>query len=91
MEFHCNSIVSTVPDNPETIPFTISLPVEAIEEIEQGLIPFGLYGKKRATVAAGLIVEALRRPDVQANIEKGRAKAAAKAQLPTQGGPQGRQ
>lgn len=65
------------PDKP--ISFTICLPVEAIEEIEEGLIPFGLYGKKRATVAAQLIVEALRRPDVQKNIETGRAKAKAKS------------
>jgi hypothetical protein len=78
MELQCNSIVSTMAENGDTKPFTISLPAEAIEDIEKGLIPFGLYGKKRATVAAALIVEALRRPDVQANVEKGRARAEAR-------------
>jgi hypothetical protein len=74
---------------PPGVSFTISLPVEAIEEIEEGLIPFGLYGKKRATIAATLIEEALRRPDVQLNIEKGRAKA--NRQSPTPAGTQDRQ
>ena len=27
--------------------FSITLPMDAIEMIEEGLIPFGLYGKKR--------------------------------------------
>ena len=55
--------------------FSITLPAEAIEMIENGLIPFGLYGKKRATVAAALITDALKRPDVQANVREGREKA----------------
>lgn len=79
MEFQCNSIVLSMAK--KTRPagdggqISITLPPEAIEMIEEGLIPFGLYGKKRATIAAALIVEALRRPDVQRNIEVGRKKA----------------
>jgi hypothetical protein len=80
MEFHCNSIVSTVPkrgenDDPETKQFSITLPVDAIEMIENGLIPFGIYGKKLATVAATLILDALKTPAVRANIREGREKS----------------
>lgn len=45
--------------------FSITLPDEAIEMIERGLIPFGLYGKKRSVVAAALILDMLKRPEVQ--------------------------
>jgi hypothetical protein len=54
--------------------FSITLPMEAVQMIEDGLIPFGLYGKKRATIAANLILDALKRPDVQENVRQGRAK-----------------
>jgi hypothetical protein len=79
MEFHCNSIVSTMPEkgekgDPETRQFSITLPVDAIEMIENGLIPFGLYGKKLATVAANLILDALKTPAVRGNIREGREK-----------------
>jgi len=38
--------------------------------IEKGLIPFGIYGKKRGTVAAALILDMLKRSDVQAIIQR---------------------
>jgi hypothetical protein len=44
---------------------SISLPSEAIEMIEKGLIPFGLYGKKRATICQNLILDMLKRPEVR--------------------------
>lgn len=55
--------------------FSITLPAEAIEMIEHGLVPFGIYGKRRATIAAALILDALKRPDVQDNIREGRRKS----------------
>lgn len=58
----------------ESEQFSITLPVDAIEMIEGGLIPFGLYGKKRATICSALILDMLKRPDVQKNIEQGRSK-----------------
>lgn len=67
----------------ESNQFSISLPMEAIEEIEQGLIWFGLYGKKRATICRSLILDALKRPEVRGHILEGRAKKqAASAQSP---------
>lgn len=58
-------------DSPQ---FSISLPLEAIEMIEQGLIPFGLYGKKRATICRALILDALKHSAVQEHIREGRSK-----------------
>ena len=58
----------------ESPQFSISLPVEAIEMIEVGLIPFGLYGKKRATICRALILDMLKQPAVQEHIREGRAK-----------------
>jgi hypothetical protein len=55
-------------------PFTISLPAEAIEMIEEGLIPFGLYGKFRATICRNLILDMLKTQAVRENIREGRAK-----------------
>ena len=60
----------------ESPQFSISLPEEAVEMIENGLIPFGLYGKKRATICRALILDLLKSPTVQANIREGREKAA---------------
>ncbi len=37
--------------------------------IEKGLIPFGLYGKKRSTVAAALILDMLKRPEIRAIVQ----------------------
>jgi hypothetical protein len=54
----------------ETEQFSITLPVEAIEMIEQGLIPFGLYGKKRSTIAANLILDMLKQPAVRDIVER---------------------
>jgi hypothetical protein len=54
--------------------FSISLPTEAIEMIEKGLIPFGLFGKKRATICSALILDMLKTPAVQANVAEGRTK-----------------
>jgi hypothetical protein len=76
MEFHCNSIVPRMPKNDESPQFSISLPVEAVEMIEEGLVPFGLYGKKRATVCRALILDALKTPAVQEQVRQGREKRA---------------
>lgn len=43
--------------------------------IEGGLIPFGLYGKKRATICRALILDMLKLPAVQGHVREGRAKA----------------
>lgn len=43
--------------------------------IEKGLIPWGLYGKRRATICRALILAMLNDPAVQANVEAGRRKA----------------
>ena len=51
--------------------FSISLPTEAIEMIEQGLIPFGIYGKRRATICRALILDMLKQPSVQEHIRIG--------------------
>ena len=48
---------------------------DAIEMIEAGLIPFGLYGKKRATIGRNLILDMLKTPAVQEQIRTGRNKA----------------
>ncbi len=61
-------------ENEESSQFSISLPVEAIEMIEKGLKPFGLYGKKRATICRALILDMLKTPAVQQQVERGRAK-----------------
>jgi hypothetical protein len=49
----------------KTEQFSITLPSEAIDMIEKGLIPFGLFGKKRSTVAANLILDMLKQPSVR--------------------------
>ena len=59
----------------ESPQFSISLPMEAIEMIEEGLKHYGLYGKKRATICRALILDMLKTPAVQANVEAGRKKA----------------
>ena len=59
-------------EDPETKQLSITLPIDAIEMIEKGLIPFGLYGKKVATVAANLILDALKNPAVRGHIREGR-------------------
>ena len=56
----------------DTEQFSITLPTEAIEMIDNGLVPFGLYGKKRATVCSTLILDMLKSREVQANVAKGR-------------------
>jgi hypothetical protein len=50
---------------PGSTQFSITLPDEAIEMIEKGLVPFGLYGKTRALVAANLILDMLKRRDIR--------------------------
>ncbi len=69
--------MSMAKDSDESPQFSIGLPLEAIEEIEKGLIPFGIYGKKRATVCRQLILDMLKLPSVRGHIQEGRAKAAA--------------
>ena len=54
----------------KTEQFSITLPVEAVEMIEQGLVPFGLYGKKRSTVAAALILDMLKQPEIRAIVRE---------------------
>lgn len=69
-------------ESDESPQFSISLPTEAIDMIENGLKYFGLYGKKRATICRALILDALKRSEVQEQIREGRRKAetSAKAQ-----------
>jgi hypothetical protein len=43
--------------------------------IENGLIPFGLFGKKRATVCTNLILDMLKTPAVRGHIREGREKS----------------
>ena len=76
MEFHCNNILISMAAKADgdSEQFSITLPVDAIEMIEQGLIPFGLYGKRRATVCTSLILDALKQSSVQDQIRQGRAK-----------------
>jgi hypothetical protein len=62
--------------DPDTDQFSITLPLDAIEMIENGLIHYGLYGKKRATVTASLILDVLKTSDVRDHIREGREKAA---------------
>lgn len=78
MEFQCKNIGIPMDEQDEgpSKEFTISLPLEAIEEIENGLIPFAHYGKKRATICRALIMDALKRPEVREHIREGRAKKA---------------
>jgi hypothetical protein len=45
--------------------FSITLPDEAIEMIEKGLIPFGLYGKTRGAVATNLILDMLKQTTIR--------------------------
>jgi hypothetical protein len=59
---HCRAIMATAPGNTQ---FSITLPDEAIEMIEKGLVPFGLYGKTRAVVAANLILDMLKSQDIR--------------------------
>lgn len=47
-------------DQGESPQFSISLPLEAIELIEKRLVPYGLYGKKRATICRNLILDRLK-------------------------------
>jgi hypothetical protein len=49
----------------ESKEFTITLPNEAIEMIEKGLIPFGLFGKMRGTICRNLILDMLKQPAVR--------------------------
>ena len=58
----------------ESPQFSISLPTEAIQTIEEGLISFGLYGKRRATICRELILDMLKQSAVQEHIREGRAK-----------------
>ena len=58
----------------ESTQFSITIPSEAIEIIDKGLIPFGIYGKKRATICRALILDMLKQPSVQEHVRIGRAK-----------------
>src|SRR5690242_18956389 len=62
--------------DPDTDQFTITLPLDALEMIENALIHYGLYGKKRATVVRGLGLDMLKAPAVIDEIREGREKAA---------------
>jgi hypothetical protein len=59
---HCRRIMATASGNTQ---FSITLPDEAIEMIEKGLVPFGLYGKTRALIAANLILDMLKRREIR--------------------------
>lgn len=73
----------------KTEQFSITLPAEAIDMIEKGLIPFGIYAKKRGTVAAALILDMLKRPEVQDIIQRQMSAASTPsiAEKPDAGGP----
>jgi hypothetical protein len=43
--------------------------------IEEGLIPYGIYGKKRATVCRALILDMLKTAEVRENVKEGRERA----------------
>lgn len=73
LQFHCFSMADK--GDPDTKQFSITLPLDAVEMIENGLIPFGLYGKKLATVSAALILDMLKTSAVRAQIREGREKA----------------
>lgn len=62
------------PIDTEGVQITIRLPADAVEMIENGLIPFGLYGKKRATICSALILDMLKTGDVRAQVREGREK-----------------
>jgi hypothetical protein len=47
-------------ENGESPQISITLPDEAIEIIDKILIPYGLYGKKRASICRALILDRLR-------------------------------
>jgi hypothetical protein len=64
-------------ESQESPQFSITLPVEALEMIENGLKHFGLYGKPRATICRALILDMLKTPVVQDQVQKGRDKARA--------------
>jgi hypothetical protein len=61
----CNSIVIPWFGMAESPQFSITLPAEAVEIIEKGLIPSGLWGTKRGTVCSALILDMLKRPEVR--------------------------
>lgn len=52
----------------DTDSFSITLPIEAIEMLEK-LIPVGLYGKKRATIASQLILDQLKHMRARGEID----------------------
>jgi hypothetical protein len=74
LQFHCSDMAEK--GDPETKQFSITLPLDAVEMIENGLIPFGLYGKRLATISAALILDMLKTPAVRGQIREGREKAA---------------
>jgi hypothetical protein len=83
MGLQCNDIVTALfkvlmaadKGEGESPQFSISLPREAVEMIERGLIPFGLYGKKRAIICRALILDMLKQPAVQEHIRIGLGKS----------------
>jgi hypothetical protein len=72
----------------ESDQISISLPSEAIDMIELGLIPFGLYGKRRATICRALILDMLKSTVVQEHIRLGREKGVRAANTPSNPGSQ---
>jgi hypothetical protein len=53
-------LLRAMPEEGESPQFSISLPSEAIEYIEKILVPYGHYGKRRATICRNLILERIR-------------------------------
>lgn len=62
-------------ESQESPQFSITLPLDALDMIENGLRHFGLYGKPRATICRALILDMLKTQTVQDQIQKGRDKA----------------
>jgi hypothetical protein len=50
LQSQCDYNVTMAKEDKDTISFSVTLPVEAVEMLEN-LIPVGLYGKKRPRIA----------------------------------------
>jgi hypothetical protein len=77
MELHCNSIVYRMPEKPEEkaeeedapgVPFTITLPADVIPIIVNDVGAARVWGRKRATICANLILDMLKRLDKEGTI-----------------------
>jgi hypothetical protein len=76
METHCNSIDKTMPKKDEeiegedapSVPFTITLPANIIPIIVNDVGAARVWGGRRATICANLILDMLKRLDQEGTI-----------------------